>query len=428
MQVSAYGAKGPVDQLEQFNAAFLKATENKNKALLQQLVKECLDPSSARSNAFITQLATQGLYNKNLKFEKNMTSLISKLQQASQKVADPGSHPVLQAFSDNLTTLIQHAKSELGEQASASHSHTLQTRDINLSEAQTLLSQISHKLFAGKAAVKTRGDEMAAGKKFDKVSLKELSPFHAVIARTLKVPLSQHEFSSETQATQFLRKQKETISAKLRSYLQTLEGIETARSTGILSKLQTFAGLGAETEFGASHTGSLSRGVYAGVYNRLKELNSELGKAKSAQSISKCLNEIGAALIHAEHLIKVHQDKTNPETLQAKRALMLMKLGEFVKKCDFYLAVTRQKTKETTGTLSAYQKLLGCDEHYHFPPERLSTIKTADINKLWDAISESVSSKPWADEWTSFLTKDEVRTRPLKELAFEFINALEVLR
>jgi hypothetical protein len=443
MHTSAYSGRSTVDQLAHFNTELMAATKGKDQGALKKLVLECLDAkgSTAGKIDFIAKLEQQGLYNKNLKFEQNMVKLISQLNQAAEKVkvkGDADDMQVLKAFSDNLTSLIQLAQSELTTRAQSSRSHLLATRNLSLGKAGEVLEKISSRLFAQSAPVRTSGEEKESkgevselAKKLEKTSLKdELTQYQSVFKDTLKVPINlQQKFHSDIEATRYLRKQKDAIAPKLTSFLSELEGVETEKSSDLTSRLKTYAGYGVQTEFGEAHTGGLARGVYSGIYNRLNVLNGQLEKAQSKESIVKCLSAIGAALIEAQHLLKVHEGKKNPQTQQAKRALMLMKLGEFAHKCDIYLTATGIKTtdKDAVATLNAYKRFIGCDSDFRVSPEKLQAVTTEQLNAMWDKFADSITSKPWADDWNAFIEKGSEKARSLKELAFEFISDLEAL-
>jgi len=177
---------------------------------------------------------------------------------------------------------------------------------------------------------------------------------------------------------------KTTPVAALKDYLAKLEKVEFVQESGVLGVARRILGKAEETSFGPSKTGSLARGVYAGLYNELHRMIEAL--EKNPKKWEKMLPELSVLLAKTKWLLS-----TAP---QARQALVLLKMHDFVKKCRHHL---ESQERETGATLDfkKVMKYLGALNLNHLTRVTPRSLET----RLSSVVGSLLVDFPDLDKW-----------------------------
>jgi len=173
-----------------------------------------------------------------------------------------------------------------------------------------------------------------------------------------------------------------------------------------------------DTEYAESNSGSLLRGVYAGVYRGLQELVEERDWGACDVKVSRWQGDLDtlAKLTFYEKQICAAHDMNDPN---AKRIIYAMMLHGLVRKVDGYLESQKQSDPEFLASL--YTSLRSSDKDSLYAPEDFSKppLDTWDaLLRLTDEIEGKIEKHLGAG-WTQRVESEGYVSKPLQELLTE---------
>ncbi|HXF29359.1 MAG TPA: hypothetical protein VN457_05865 [Chlamydiales bacterium] len=146
---------------------------------------------------------------------------------------------------------------------------------------------------------------------------------------------------------------KKTVGAKLKSYLVEFEKIEKIPEAGVLGGIKNRLGMNADSEYGLSKSGTLSRSVYARVYNDLHKLANDLQKTPSGSKWEKTAPILAQRLLEADCIMTTRGKEDNPYMLQSKRVVTLLKIQELIEKAKLYAKTRNFNTVDFKAAIKA---------------------------------------------------------------------------
>lgn len=385
----------------------------------------------SKSNPFVAKLEELGVFKNQAKLEDNVEHLVNTLilaetrLQQKGKNADPQEIRDVNKFGKNLATLIRLASTQSTQQA-----RSLTKPSLLLNRAISKFTAVDRKL---QTALK-KLDELYAQITSSKAAQEEKSEAFATLLPYEKILKSELGFN--IRSLQTLQKNRNATAHHLNAYLTKLEGIENKPCKTWAATLKSYLGYGEQTEFGPANRGSLARGMYTSIYNRLSDCARDIRFIQAPRKFAEALEKAGATLVEAKQLqlalsTTQLEKKDKPEVLQAHRACQLMKLRDFVTKAHFFLETKGKANREATAEFAKLYQLIGIKGNEPFSASLLQSITSAELEKLWNTIATTIetllSDQDGQMDWSTAIIRDDMSTKSWSLLCSEMINGQERL-
>jgi len=215
----------------------------------------------------------------------------------------------------------------------------------------------------------------------------------------------------------------EDLGTKLTEYLEKIESVETE----IVTKPGRFWGTYQEevpSDYSEEKSGGLSRGIYADTWNQLSALKSTIKATDDPKVWLSNFEQFAKLLTYASSIERSQID--SPETMQAKRAVMLVRLYELVRKSEDYLTNFEKSPNaaQSDAIRNCYAKLgVPFDERrtYLFSPERLNTISTNELIQLETDLTKLLENSKLTTNWSDYYenSQKDIRIRSYANLTDE---------
>ncbi|MDB6081495.1 MAG: hypothetical protein JWO53_767 [Chlamydiia bacterium] len=413
-----------ISALEGFNTGFEQAIKGVDKSALTALFREAV--ANPESSTLVKSLQKHGSFRSGLKFEANIELLIkqflgveieinAKIQTKNVMLSDLDT---LKKFSENMGKLFQlvHAKGTEVNQSPSLRMKMQQMKKVEskeFSQAIKNLEILKQKALAAieKPSISTR-----------------LTSHRAVLKEALHITIP-YRLQEDVDVQKFLKKKGAETSKQIDIYLEKFSKIEKKRPVSLLGHIKSFARR-EETAFGEKNVGSLARGVYSGIYNRIVDAKNALLESTTLKSFVRNAQKLGESVIEAKTLEAAMQSKNTPEVKQAKCALALMNLRTFVQKTELNLRFHGKLNEESAEQLNYLYAKLGVNVRGCFSEERLKSITLDELNELAKAVFETIEKNKWnTTSWRAVQIEDRINStitlmKPYTELADELMDSL----